>query len=227
MVLRFRVGSASSGASGHAMANYMEREALGQARSLYYAADAPDRADDRPRDKADRLTREADAFAEVRPDIDSRLATKLGIDTGRPLRLEELGQLLNGRRTDGAPIEGKQKRSESASLAETLSLDPTRLPDAEEVAHVLEGRRADGQALPARRAEGARRRFLEALGVPRTALPAEIDVPVTGREDTPEKPLIVALGHLVAGDNLLFSEALDTVNLAYVGRKGQPCENVR
>ena len=209
------------------MANYMEREALGQARSLYYAADAPDRADDRPRDKADRLTREADAFAEVRPDIDSRLATKLGIDTGRPLRLEELGQLLNGRRTDGAPIEGKQKRSESASLAETLGLDPTRLPDAEEVAHVLEGRRADGRALPAKRAEGARRRFLEALGVPRTAMPAEIDVPATEREDTPEEPLIVALGHLVAGNNLLFSEALDTVNLAYVGRKGQPCENVR
>src|SRR2546421_3131103 len=51
---------------------------------------------------------------------------------------------------DGKPIEGKQRRSETASLAETLGLDPTRLPTAEEVAHMLEGRRAGGQPPPAK-----------------------------------------------------------------------------
>jgi hypothetical protein len=183
MVCRTRVGHVSSTAAGHAYANYVEREALAHTRALYYAADAPDRADDRPRNHADKLTRDAQAFAEIRSDIDRRQAEKLGIALDRPLTLQELGNLLNAKRADGEDIEGKQKRRESKSLAETLKLDTARLPTADEIARVLEGRRADGKPLPANRVEGVRSRFLEALGAPKTATADEIAALAPDRED--------------------------------------------
>src|SRR5271166_5749094 len=155
MVLRFRVGSASSGASGHAMANYMEREALGQARSLYYAADAPDRADDRPRDKADRLTREADAFAEVRPDIDARLEPAIH----RPQPVTDLGVVERAQRQHRPTV----RNDAVAGLAE-LDTAQFDLGGAEQPGHP--DRHRPGRPPPCRRngAGSARRRRMPRPG---------------------------------------------------------------
>lgn len=179
------------------MANYQEREALSHKHSLYYAADAPGRADDRAREKSGNLASDAECFAVIRPDANPKHAARLGIDTSRPLRIAELGNLLDNRRADGRPIHGKQYQGETASLADVFGLDPKRLPAHEELSQVLAGRRVDGGPLMTKgekpiplsdeRVNGARVRFLEVMGVRRD------------REATPEHIRAILDGKTAAG----------------------------
>ena len=56
---------------------------------------------------AEALLTGATTLAEPRRDMDPRLAALLGIDPNRPVTHEELANLLNGTRSDGAAIPGK------------------------------------------------------------------------------------------------------------------------
>ena len=104
--------------------------------------------------------------AEPRRDLDPRLAALLGLDPNRVPTREEIAHLLNGSRTDGTPIPGKQVQAATRSLAEVLGLDAARVPEAAEIDQVLAGRRADGSALTETKPGTAARRFLELYGVP-------------------------------------------------------------
>jgi hypothetical protein len=113
--------------------------------------------------------------AELRPDLSSALAARLGIaNPERPLTQAGIANLLNAARLDGGAIPGRKKHSATRSVAEVFALDPKQPPSAEAIRNVLAGRRADGgipetasgKALPAAVVEGARKRFKAALGVP-------------------------------------------------------------
>lgn len=54
-----------------------------------------------------RLAETGQAVGEPRRDMDSRVAAALGIDPDRPVLRDELANLLNGQRSDGAAIPGK------------------------------------------------------------------------------------------------------------------------
>src|SRR6185312_2036536 len=84
-------------------------------------------------------------LGELRPDLDPRLAARIGIKGSGPLSVEESGHLLNLRRVDGTPIPGKQIQSATRSVAEVFGLDERAVPTAEAVRNVLGGLRADGQ----------------------------------------------------------------------------------
>jgi hypothetical protein len=104
--------------------------------------------------------------AEPRRDLDPRLAALLGLDPNRAPTREEIAHLLNGSRTDGTAIPGKQVQKGTESLAEILGLDAARVPSYEQIARVLDGQRADGEPLAEKGAGTARSRFLELYGVP-------------------------------------------------------------
>ncbi|MBW4025707.1 MAG: relaxase domain-containing protein, partial [Proteobacteria bacterium] len=105
--------------------------------------------------------------AEPRRDLDPRLAALLGLDPNRAPTRDEIAHLLNGSRTDGAAIPGKQIQKGTESLAEILGLDAARVPSPAQIAAILAGKRADGEALAEKAAGTARGRFLELYGVPR------------------------------------------------------------
>jgi hypothetical protein len=122
----------------------------------------------------DDIAAEGGTVAEIRADISPRLARLLGLDPHRPPRLDEIANILNGRRADGQAVEGKQQHSPMRSLAETFGLDPKQLPSWEALEHVLAGRMADGgaprdakgQTIPDQAVEGARKRFAAIFRAP-------------------------------------------------------------
>jgi hypothetical protein len=108
----------------------------------------------------------ANTIAEVRPDLDPRLAALLGLSPDQIPSQEEIANLLAGNRADGNPIPGKQVQRETKSLADELGLRTDRLPLPAEVKRVLAGCRADsGEELPEGRAPHLRSRFLALYGV--------------------------------------------------------------
>lgn len=184
MTCRYREGYATS-TSGHAMANYQEREALAHDRALYYAVDAPDHIDGRQYENG-LLIREAECFSKVRADLDPALARRLGIDTSRATTVGEFGNLLWLRQTDGKKIGGRQYQGEVQSIKSVCGLSSDRMLTSAEIDHVLAGRRADGGTpkdeegklpLSQGRIDGARRRFLSVLRVadPKDPRPEEIE----------------------------------------------------
>jgi len=70
-------------------------------------------------------------LGELRPDLDPRLAARVGIMGSGPLSVDESGHLLNLRRVDGTPIPGKQIQSATRSVAEVFGLDERVVPAAE------------------------------------------------------------------------------------------------
>ena len=112
--------------------------------------------------------------AEPRRDLHPRLAELLGIDPNRSPSRDEIANLLNGQRADGADLPGKQRQRATVSLADALGLDPKRAPTWDEVSHVLAGRRADGKVMEGAGTETARGRFLTLMGVAGGNAPTEV-----------------------------------------------------
>ena len=115
--------------------------------------------------------------AELRPDLSSAFAARLGIaDRSRPLTTAEIANLMNNQRADGGDIEGRKKHTAHRPVAEVFGLDPKALPSAEAIENVLASLRADGGApriatgngepLPAKVVESSLRKFKAAIGVP-------------------------------------------------------------
>ncbi|HQT84972.1 MAG TPA: MobF family relaxase [Acidiphilium rubrum] len=88
------------------------------------------------------------SFIEPRRDMDSAVASALGIDLSRPITRDEVANLLSGNRADGAPIAGKQYQRAVSPLSEIFGLDPDRPATRDELENVLDGKRADGSPLP-------------------------------------------------------------------------------
>ena len=120
----------------------------------------------------------------------------LGLNPNRAPTREEIAHLLNGSRTDGAAIAGKQVQSATRSLAEILSLDAARVPTVDELDHVLAGRRADGSTLEEERLGAAARRLLELYGV-------------SGREASAEELVQVRDGRRADGNELRLGPLLE------------------
>ena len=79
----------------------------------------------------DAVAAEGGTVARIRPDLDPRLAARLGIDTTRPITQGEIANLLTGLRTDGQPIDGKQMQKPIRSVADVFGLDEKALPSAD------------------------------------------------------------------------------------------------
>ena len=147
------------------------------------------------------ITASGGTIARVRPDMDPRLAERLGIDLNRQPTEMEIGNLLAGRRADAGSrgdraedpgrIEGKQQHAPMRSVVDVFGIAERTPPQGEAVRNVLAGKRADGQAprtpdgeiLTQAVIDGARRRFLSMMDVPshRDATPAEVEHMVVGR----------------------------------------------
>ena len=110
------------------------------------------------------------ATATPRRDMNPALAARLGIKTTRGLTPGEVANLLNGQRTDGTPIAGKQRRGATEAVGALLGLDEHRLPTPVELGHILAGRKADGMALPEDEAARVTRRFQTVLGAKNAVL---------------------------------------------------------
>jgi hypothetical protein len=126
---------------------------------------------------AQELAAAGGTVAELRPDLSSSFAARLGIaDRSRPLTTAEIAHLMNNQRADGLAIEGRKKHAAHRPVAEVFGLDPKALPSVAAIEHVLAGRRADGEAprvgtgngepLPAKAVESSLRKFKAAIGVP-------------------------------------------------------------
>ena len=126
---------------------------------------------------ASELAAAGGTVAELRPDLSSDFAARLGIaDRSRPLTTAEIAHLMNNQRADGGDIEGRKKHTAHRPVAEVFGLDPKALPSVAAIEHVLAGRRADGEAprvgtgngepLPAKVVQSSLRKFKAAIGVP-------------------------------------------------------------
>jgi TrwC relaxase/AAA domain len=126
---------------------------------------------------AQELAAAGGTVAELRPDLSSSFAARLGIaDRSRPLTTAEIAHLMNNQRADGGAIEGRKKHAAHRPVAEVFGLDPRALPSVTAIEHVLAGRRADGavprvgtgngEPLPAKVVESSLRKFKAAIGVP-------------------------------------------------------------
>ena len=134
--------------------------------------------------------------AELRPDLSSAFAARLGIaDRSRPLTTGEIANLMNNQRADGGAIEGRKKHAAHRSVAEVFGLEPKALPSVTAIENVLAGRRADGvvprvatgngEPLAAKVVESSLRKFKAAIGVPadRDATADQIARVATGQID--------------------------------------------
>jgi hypothetical protein len=170
-------------------------------------------------------------LGELRPDLDPRLAARVGITGSGPLSVDQSGHLLNLRRVDGTPIPGKQVQSATRSVAEVFGLDERVAPAAEAIRNVLDGLRADGQppvdhegkVLPEAVVDGARKRFAAALGVPAGRGPTDAEranlmagKSATGRfiDEAAYRRTITSTKAPVAYFDLIFS-AEKSVSVAY------------
>jgi hypothetical protein len=124
------------------------------------------------------------SIAEVRQDVDPRLAALLGLSVDRIPSKAEIAQLLAGNRADGRPVPGKQVQRETQSLADELGLRTDRIPLPQELKKILGGSRADGKLLPESRAPQLRSRLLALYGV----------IQAPGR-----KPSATALSYVLSG----------------------------
>ncbi len=96
---------------------------------------------------ASELAAAGGTVAELRPDLSSDFAARLGIaDRLRPLTTAEIAHLMNNQRADGGDIEGRKKHTAHRPVAEVFGLDTKALPSVAAIEHVLAGRRADGEA---------------------------------------------------------------------------------
>src|SRR5690349_21332423 len=153
-VLTYRTGAAGKPANARAMAEHLMEQTL-------------------PRDKAELaqyyqrgLAGDGEHTApQPRRDLHPELARCLGLDPNRAPTLEDVANLLNGQRADGADIPGKQVQRATDSLEGLFGLDPARLPTQAEIALMVKGHRLDGQALPAAERAAAVRRLLGAFGI--------------------------------------------------------------
>src|SRR5690349_12727459 len=155
-MLTYRTGAAGKPSSARAMADHLMEQTL-------------------PRDKAElaryyqRGMEPAEpgghTAPEPRRDMRPKVASLLGIDPNRPVGRDEVANLLNGQRTDGRAIPGKQIQRAIDSLEAVFGLDPTRLPTQGEIATVLAGKRLDGKRLPTDDVGAAAGRFCSAFGV--------------------------------------------------------------
>jgi hypothetical protein len=114
--------------------------------------------------------------AEPRRDMHPKLAALLGMDVLRPPTRDEIANLLNGQRADGADIPGKQTQRATVGLDDALGLDPKRAPTWDEVSQILAGRRADGKPVEGPATATARSRFLALMGAPGGREPGEDQV---------------------------------------------------
>ena len=160
-MLTYRTGAAGTPSAAMAMAAHLLEQTLplAQAKLATYYQRGPAPASDDP-------AAYSNTIAEVRRDLDPRLAALLGLSPDQIPSQEEIAQLLAGNRADGKPIAGKQVQRETKSLADELGLQADRVPLPAEVKRVLAGRRADnGEKLPEGRAPQLRSRFLALYGV--------------------------------------------------------------
>jgi hypothetical protein len=158
-MLTYRTGVAGTPSAAAAMAAHLLEQTLplAQAKLAAYYQRLPTSASD---DSA-----YANTLAEVRRDLDPRLAELLGISADQIPSKEEIANLLAGNRADGSPIPGKQVQRETASLANELGLRTDRQPLPAEMKQILAGCRADsGEKLPEGRAQQLRSRFLALWG---------------------------------------------------------------
>lgn len=123
----------------------------------------------------DSMVSESQTAAMPRPDMSPAMAALLGIDRQRPLLEAEFGNLINGFRTDGAPIEGRVEAKAILSVAEVFGITDNKAPPTGEAFdNIMSGRRIDGSApitakgepIEDRLVAGARRRFLTAMHLP-------------------------------------------------------------
>jgi hypothetical protein len=114
--------------------------------------------------------------AEPRRDMHPKLAALLGMDVLRPPTRDEIANLLNGQRADGADIPGKQTQRATVGLDDALGLDPKRAPTWDEVSQILAGRRADGKPVEGPATATARSRFLALMGAQGGREPSEDQV---------------------------------------------------
>lgn len=160
-MLTYRTGAAGTRSSAMAMAAHLLEQTLPAAQAklaAYYQRESMSSSDD--------PAAFANTIAEVRPDLDPRLAALLGLSPDRIPSQEEIANLLAGHRTDGNPIPGRQVQRENKSLADELGLRTDRLPLAGEAESVLAGYRADsGEKLPEDSASHLQSRFLALYGV--------------------------------------------------------------
>ena len=122
-MLTYRTGVAGTPSAAMAMASHLLEQTLPptQAKLAAYYQRCPTPASDDP-------VAYTNTIAEVRPDLDPRLAALLGLSPDRIPSQEEIANLLSGNRADAKPIPGKQIQSETKSLGEELGLRPDRLP---------------------------------------------------------------------------------------------------
>lgn len=153
-------------------------EAMGSLRRI--GGNGPDQDGDELGARLDAATSQArkshdysSATATPRRDMNPALAERLGIDTSKALTSGEIANLLNGQRTDGGDIEGKQKQAGTEGIGMVFGMDEARKPTRAELEHVLAGRRVDGSALPQDAAEKAVRRFQAVLGAKQAQLSPE------------------------------------------------------
>ncbi len=126
--------------------------------------------------------------AEVRRDLDHRLAQLLALDPAGSVTLQELSNLLLGQRSDGQLIPGRPNPLRRRSLVELLALDTGRLPAPAEVDWIIRGRQSDGTSLPPNVVPGApAMRFMELYGVP------------PGRKPGPDELAHIRAGLLASG----------------------------
>jgi hypothetical protein len=164
-MLTYRTGAASTPSAAMAMAAHLCQQTLpfAQAKLALYYQRAPIPA-------SDDANSHGTLVAEVRRDLDPRMASLIGLAPGQNLTQKEIANLLAGNRTDGAPIPGKQLQRETKSLADELGLRTDSLPTPTEVGRVLNGCRADsGELLPEYRAQGLRSKFLALYDVTDTS----------------------------------------------------------
>jgi hypothetical protein len=112
-VLTYRTGAIGSPSNGAAMAEHLLEQTLSNAAAdlARYYTDSLHPAEPQT------------SVAEPRRDMDPRIARLLGIDPNRAVTQDQLANLLNGHRADGARIEGKTYRRQDAAKPQIAFVD--------------------------------------------------------------------------------------------------------
>ena len=160
-MLTYRTGAAGTPSSAMAMAQHLLKQTLplpqAKLAAYYQRTPAP---------SLDDSVTYADTNAQVRPDLNPKLANLLGLSLDRTPSQQEIANLLAGNRADGEPIPGKQIQRETQSLADELGLRTDRVPFPDEIKKILDGHRVNsGEKLPEGRAPHVRARFLQLYGI--------------------------------------------------------------
>lgn len=119
---------------------------------------------DRAIEAAQSVPDHSSAVATPRRDMSPALAQRLGIDTGRGLKPDEVAHLLNGQRADGQAIAGKQVQAATLPLTQIYGLDGRKKPTRDQLSLMLDGKTVSGEELPDKVKKNAVKRLLTALG---------------------------------------------------------------